>query len=111
MAAFLCLPLAIVIEPTIGLPEVSVPVLSSKTWFTFDNFSRILPPLTTAPMREARLRAAACGIAAARRRPQGQATTQSNRIIFQLLVGNIKYQIATAPTRTIGTQIALNFSI
>ena len=63
-----------------------------------------------APMREDFDNAAACGIAAASNNAQGQATTHNNKIIFQLSRGNIRYHTTKAPTRTSGTQIAVNCS-
>ena len=99
-----------IISPNVGLPEVNVPVLSSITWFTLPKRSKVSPPRTMAPIREDFDNAAACGIAAASNNAQGQATTHNNRIIFQLSLGNMRYHTTKAPTKTSGTQIAVNCS-
>ena len=98
------LPLEMVTLPMAGLPEVRVPVLSSKTRFTFDNDSITSPPLAIAPDFDARERLAACGTGEANSRAQGQATTHNRRMIFQSAPGIINHARG-APIRTSGTQI------
>ena len=93
----------------VGLPEVSVPVLSSKTKLTFDNDSITSPPLAIAPDFEAIDRLAACGTGDANSRAQGHATTHNRRIIFHSAPG-ISNHARGAPIRTNGTHIEVKFS-
>ena len=59
IAVSLLRPLAKVILPIRGRPEVSVPVLSNSAKLTFDSDSIISPPLAIAPDFEANERLAA----------------------------------------------------
>ena len=43
-------PLAMITAPIDGFPEVSVPVLSNRTWLTLERRSRTFPPRAIAPM-------------------------------------------------------------
>ena len=81
------LPLANVMVPILGRPEVNVPVLSNNARFTLDSDSITSPPLAIAPDLEANERLAACGTGEASNSAHGQATTHNNRMIFQSAPG------------------------
>ena len=111
MAGALRRPLAMITPPTVGRPEVRVPVLSKSTWLTWAIRSSASPPRTITPLWAAFDNAAACGTGVAKSSAQGQATTHNRRMIFHSSTGNKKYHTTNAPNNTVGTHIDVNNSM
>ena len=74
----------------VGLPEVSVPVLSKITKSALAMFSIMSPPLATTPAADEADGAVACGTGAANNKAHGRETTHRIGVatMFQVPIGD-----------------------